>query len=139
MAYLSPTEILTHLKSELIDLIEEDYAGPLQSAIDAAISEMRGYLSFYDVTAILAATGTNREAILLLYTKDIAVWHFIQLANPNIDLALRQIRYDRAIDWLKGVQKGAIVPNLPMPVNTDPLAQDGKIKWGSNTKRITSF
>jgi phage gp36-like protein len=137
--YLSPVELSTHIRSELVDLITENYNATLQAAIDAAISEMRGYISFYDVPAILATTGTAREPILLLYTKDIAIWHFIQLANPNIDMELRQLRYDKALDWLKGVQKGTIVPNLPLPASTDTTVQSGKIKFGSNKVRNTHY
>lgn len=138
MAYLLPAEIISHLNSEIINQVSTDPA-LLQQAVDAAISEMRGYISFFDVTAILATTGTGREPILLLYTKDIAVWHFINLAQPNIDISFRQLRYEKAIDWLKGVQKGTIVPNLPLPVNGDETVQTGKIKFGSNTKRNTLY
>lgn len=139
MAFLIPADIVSHLKSEIIDLVEDGNADLLQQAVDAAISEMRGYISFFDVTTILATTGSDREPILLLYTKDIAVWHFINLANPNIDMALRQLRYEKAIQWFVRVQKGDVVPNLPLPVSTDPEAQIGKVKWGSNKKRITSY
>jgi phage gp36-like protein len=139
MAYLTPNELNTHLHGEIMDAVQREDDSIMQAAIDAAISEMRGYLSYYDVAAILATTGKSREPILLLYTKDIAVWHFINLANPNIEMELRQIRYDRAITWLRDVQKGVVVPNLPVPVTTDETAQIGKIKFGSNTKRNTHY
>lgn len=139
MAYLTAAEIISHLKIEIIDDVQEGYAQALDDAVLAAISEMRGYISFYDVAAILATTGAAREPILLLFTKDIAVWHFIQLANPNVDMELRQVRYERAIAWLKDVQKGNTVPNLPLPVNEDETVQTGKIKFGSNTKRNTHY
>ena len=51
----------------------------------------------YDTEAIFAATGNNRNPILLLYIKDIAVWHFINLANPNVEMQLRQDRYEKAV------------------------------------------
>ena len=139
MAYLTPAEIASHLKDEIVALVQTGYATALQEAIDAAISEMRGYISFYDIETILATTGSNREPILLLFTKDIAVWHFIQLANPNVDMELRETRYNKAIAWLRDVQKGIAVPNLPLAVNADETVQTGKIKFGSNPKRNTQY
>ncbi len=139
MAYLQNHELTSHLHEEVMEEIDRQDDSKLTTAIAAAISEMRGYLSFYDVPVILATTGTAREPILLLYTKDIAVWHFIQLANPNVDMELRKIRYDRAIQWLKDVQKGIIVPNLPILTNADETMQTGKIKFGSNKQRNTHF
>jgi phage gp36-like protein len=139
MPYLQNHELTSHLHEEVMEEIDRQDDSKLTTAIAAAISEMRGYLSFYDVPVILATTGTNREPILLLYTKDIAVWHFIQLANPNVDMELRKVRYDRAIQWLKDVQKGIIVPNLPILTNADETVQTGKIKFGSNKQRNTHF
>lgn len=139
MAYLTPDEINTHLYGEIADEISRGDNSILQTAIDAAISEMRGYISFYDVDTILATTGTNREPILLMFTKDIAVWHFISLANPNVEIELRETRYENAIKWLNKVQKGETVPNLPPATNPDETVQTGKVKFGSNTKRQTSF
>lgn len=139
MAYLTPAEIKSHLKDEIVADINEGDTTLLQQAIDAAISEMRGYISFYDVAAILATTGTEREPILLMFTKDIAVWHFINLGNANIEMELRETRYKNAISWLKDVQKGIAVPNLPVPTSEDTTAQLGKIKYGSNPRRITSY
>ena len=139
MAYLTPAEIKSHLKDEVVTDISEGDASLLQEAIDAAISEMRGYISFYDVDAILATTGTAREPILLMFTKDIAVWHFINLGNANIDMELRETRYKSAISWLKDVQKGNAVPNLPVLTSDDATAQVGKIKYGSTPRRETRY
>lgn len=139
MPYLTPTEINSHLKNEIVDAINDGDTVLLQQAIDAAISEMRGYISFFDIDAILSATGTAREPILLMYTKDIAVWHFINLANPNVDMEFRETRYKYAIAWLTKVQKGDTVPNLPPKTSDDPEVQTGKVKFGSNTKRNTHF
>lgn len=139
MAFLNRNEINTHLFGEIVDEVQRDWIGAIDAAIDAAIEEVSGYISMYDVAAIMATTGTARNAILLLYTKDVAVWHFIQLANPNIDMDLREKRYDRAIAWLKDVQKGIVVPNLPLPTSLDETAQLGKIKFGSNPQRNTHY
>ena len=139
MAYLESEEIITHLHNEIIQEVQQDWAGAIDASIDAAISEAMGYLSQYDKSAILAQTGAAREPILLLYIKDITIWHFIQLANPNIEMELREKRYERAIQWLRDVQKGIIVPNLPLPVATTENPYPGKVKFGSNPKRNTQY
>jgi phage gp36-like protein len=122
-----------------VEAIEGDWDGIADSSIDAAISEAKGYLSNYDIAAIFAAVGAARNAILLLYIKDIAVWHFIQLANPNIDLELREKRYNRAIEWLEDVQAGKVVPPLPTIAPTETNPQPGKLKFGSNPRRTTQY
>lgn len=143
MAFLTPTELDTHLYGEVRTEIHRGQESILQAAIDAAIEEVKSYLSAYDTVAAFAATGSNRNALLLLYTKDIAVWHYIQLANPNVEMELRQLRYENAIAWLSKVQKGQATPSLPYP--TPPVDtngdghSDGYIKWGSNLKRINNF
>ena len=131
--YLSSAEINTHLYGELVDSISRSDNTILIQAIDAAVAQATGYLGQYDTTAIFAATGSNRNALLLTFIKDIAVWHFIVLANPNIELALREKRYNEAIDWLRGVQKGSITPTLPIRAISDTTP--GRVTFGSNQRR----
>lgn len=92
------------------------------AAIDAAIEEASGYLGAYDRKKIFGTEGDERNALLLIFVKDIAVWHFINLCNAGTDLQLRQDRYERAVAWLKSVQRSEIKPNLPvmrMPTATE--------------------
>jgi hypothetical protein len=79
--------------------------------------------------------------LLVMYAKDIALWHFIQLANPNIDLAFRQSRYELAINWLEKVQKGKASPTFPYPASQtgDNAPGNNYIKIGSNSKRSHHF
>ena len=52
-----------------------------------------------------------------------------------MELELRQDRYDRAISWLKAVQKGDVAADLPeKPDETAAL-----IKFGSNPKKTQHF
>lgn len=141
MAYLNAAEINSHLYGEVVQEIERSptATAQLDFAISAAIEEARGYLTAYDTAAIFAATGNDRNPILLLYIKDIAVWHYIQLSNPGVEMDLRLERYKRAIEWLENVQKGKSNPTLPYPAVTPPSEPDNYIKWGSNTKRINNF
>ena len=79
---------------------------------------MRSYLNkAYDCDAIFSATGTARHALILMFAIDITVYHIFCQHNPYKIAKIRQDRYDRAIEWLKGVMKGDITidgaPLLP--------------------------
>lgn len=85
---------------------------------DRAVAEMRSYLNkTYDCNAIFAARSSERHALILMFAIDIAVYHIFCQHNPYKMAKIRQDRYDRAIEWLKGVMKGDITidgaPKLP--------------------------
>lgn len=73
-----------------------------------------------------------------------AVWHFVNLGNACVDMELRRMRYERAVDWLKGVQLGNVTADLP-PKEAGPDTSGGKnnplgdIAFGSNPKRSNHF
>ena len=142
MAFLSPEELGTHLYSENIDAISRYDDTILLAAIDTAIEEVYGYLGSYDREKIFSAEGENRNALLLTFVKDIAVWHFVCLSNAGTDMQLRQDRYERAIAWFKSVQKAEIKPNLPAleDSNNDGKPDGiGEYIFGSNPKRSQHF
>jgi phage gp36-like protein len=144
MSFITVAELNTHLYGELVNEITRGNDQIAQMAIDAATAEVKSYLSDYDVQAIFTATGDNRNPLMLLLIKDIAAWHLVCLANPNIDIELRKTRYENAIKWLKGVQRGEIVPDLPRPTPPvdslgNPIVMEGKFHWGGNTKRENHY
>jgi phage gp36-like protein len=138
MAFLSQEELKTHLYAENINVISRDDETILQAAIDAACQEAKSYLAAYNTTEIFAAVGSDRNALLLIFIKDIAVWHFINLCNAGTELQLRQDRYERAIDWLKAVQRGDVSPDLPKIIE-DGKEKNGIITFGSNPKKNQHF
>lgn len=143
MAFLTPEELYTHLYKEEVNTISRhDDTIPL-AAIDTAIAEAYGYLGAYDREKIFATEGTERNALLLTFVKDIAVWHFCCLCNAGVDLALRQSRYENAIDYLRAVQRSEIKPNLPTLEDADsdgtPDTPAGEYLSGSNPKRSQHF
>lgn len=141
MAYLTPDELKTHLYQDNVDAITGGDDTIVLSAIDGAIQEAKGYLAYYDRDAIFGAEGDNRNALLLIFVKDIASWHLINLCNAGTDLSFREARYLRAIDWLKGVQAKKVVPDLPV-LDEDGDGKDdqpGAYLYGSNPKRHQHF
>jgi phage gp36-like protein len=141
MAFLTTTELNTHLYRENIEVITRNDDTILLAAIDAAIGEAYSYLGAYNRDKIFNAQGDDRNALLLTFVKDIAVWHFIGLSNAGADMQLRQDRYERAIDWLKAVQRSDIKPNLPTVDNDGDGKPDGAGEYifGSNPKRAQHF
>lgn len=85
---------------------------------DRAIAEMRGYLSkTYDCDAIFSARCNDRHALILMFALDISIYHIFCQHNPYKMSPVREERYKRAIEWLKGIQRGEVTidgaPRLP--------------------------
>ena len=131
--FINIEELNTHLYAEQIEAISGINDALLTAAIDGAAAEAKGYLHQFDTAAIFGAVGEERNALLVIFVKDIAVWHYINLANPGTEYKSRQDRYKSAIAWLKSVQAGEVVPDLPAPAPVE--GQSGTYSWGSNTKR----
>lgn len=137
--FLEIEELKTHVRSESMASIIRNDETIAQASIDGAIAEAKGYLTRFNTAIIFGAVTDERHQLLLIFVKDIAVWHLVNLCNPNIDLKLRKERYDRAIKWLEGVQSGMITPDLPLAVDDDGNTSGDIIKYGSNQKRKQHF
>lgn len=85
-----------------------------------AIEEISGYLRpVYDTAAIFAATGNDRNRLIVMYTADIVLYHLTASQPQKMGSEIRKERYERAIKWLEGVQAGKIVPDLPLAGSDD--------------------
>lgn len=132
--YISSTELTTHLGVEQIEAISDGDETMLTAALDAAVQEAKSYLKAYDIAAELAKTGSQRNALLVIFIKDIAVWHFINICRVNTSLELRQDRYERAVTWLKAVQRGEVLPDITK-VEVEGVDNSLPYKVTSNPKR----
>ena len=100
---------------------------------------MKSYLcGRYDVDRVFSARGDERHDLVLMFAKDIAIYHLCSI-REGLMTQTRIDRYQRAIDWLKGVQKGELVveglPRLP----EEDLAARSEYLMKSNPKRTNSF
>ena len=94
---------------------------------DRAVAEMRSYLNkSYDCDAIFSARGTDRHALILMFAVDIAVFHIFSQHNPYKIAKIRQDRYDRAIEWLKGVMEGDVTIDGAPLLPADTLADNSR-------------
>ena len=79
-----------------------------------AIEEVSGYLRpVYDCDSVFSAEGNDRNMLIVMRTADIALYHLAASLPQRMGFEIRKERYDRAIEWLEGVQAGRIVPDLP--------------------------
>lgn len=134
--FITPDELYTHLYPESIEAISGDDERLLLDALSAGISEVKGYLHRFDLEKLFGAVGNDRDALLIMRVKDVAIWHYINITNPQIDYNDRLLRYKYAIKWLEGVQDEKINPDFPKP--TDPDGNEtnsSRYGFGSNHKR----
>jgi phage gp36-like protein len=119
--------------------IAENDSDMLLWNIDAAVSEVKSYLrTRYDTDRIFTAEGSDRNALVLELTKNIAVWYIIRLSSVDIIYQQAEKRYTSAIDWLTKAAAGDIAPDLPAAVDEKGDVAT-KFRFGSLEKFDSSF
>lgn len=109
----------------------------LNGAVNAAISEMEGYLNNrYSSNELFSATGTSRNSLLVLKCTDMAIYHVLTLNNPEAMTDLRKERYDNAIMAMEKINKLELnLPNMPVPADESKDV----VYYGSNARRNNHF
>lgn len=128
----------THMYDEIITAINRGDDVILEKAIKAAEQQAKGYLSHWDIDTLFDAELDDRDDMLLMYLKDLAVWHFIVKANPNINVEFFKERFDDAITEFGKIQKGIVVPHGWPPAVT-PEGGDSSFHITSAQRRETRF
>jgi phage gp36-like protein len=139
--FLTIDEIKTVLYNYQIDEIGDYDDDVAQEAIDAAVDEVRGYFeasnsrrgqshltqqqfanyTIYDIDAIFAAEGNQRNAFVLRCCKTIAAWYICELANVDIVYQHVKERYENVIKTLEkiaGIGQYAGGPTLTLGLPT---------------------
>lgn len=148
MAFLVKEEMKTVMYQYQLEQITEEDDTIIETGINVAVEEVRSYLTpnskkawqdgrlVYDVDAVFSATGNDRNALLLEYTKVCAEWQIIKLCNADIIYDHVKERYDRVVAWLRQLAAGDVsISSLPTldpegenVINKEPFA------FGSRTK-----
>jgi hypothetical protein len=137
--FIDPEDYDASVRREIIEALTRGDDAILDICEDRAIEEMKSYLSArYDADAIFDARGANRHPLVLMMCLDIAAYHLYSAGNPQkMQNGIRKDRYERAVEWLKGVQRGNI------SVNGIPLLEKEERQhdflWMSNPKRTVRF
>ena len=110
------------------------------NAEEEAIEEISGYLRpKYDCVKIFSAEGPSRNRQLLMYACDIALYHMSSSLPNQMGMAIRKERYEKALEWLKKVQEGTVLPDLPAAVDEDGQSIAPSIRYGSEKCVDNSF
>lgn len=129
--FVSVDELNTVLYAENILAVSGGDTTIATAAIAGAIAEAKSHLSRFDTQTLFGAVADARDPLLLIFIKDIAIWHFLNLANPGTALEFRRSRYNAAIQWLKDVNSGAADADFPI---IPTQSGGGTIFYGSNPK-----
>lgn len=132
MSFITKAELKTRTHTEIIDAITRSDDTIIDMIIDENISYMKSFLrARFDVETVFAATGANRNQVLVKVLKDLVVFEIYSSHNPvQVTEVLKDCR-SRAEAWLKAVQREEINPDLPAAVSSS----NKYIQYGSNTKR----
>lgn len=142
--FLETADLGTTIYSYQIEEITDGDENILVQAMASAEEEVRSYLTAIewsdgrqrlDVPAILSATGTNRNALLVRMTATIAKFYVIELCNANIIYETAKERYDRAVTWLRQLARGEIkLSTLPETSESDDTTGTEPFIYGSREK-----
>jgi phage gp36-like protein len=109
-------------------ILQRSDATVRESAETTAAEEIRGYLSArYDVDREFSRTLTSRNMKLVQVFCDIVLYALISAQPGRMGYDIRKERYERAIEWLQGVQNGKISPTLPAIVTDEGQTQSAFI------------
>lgn len=144
MPLITPSDLSTHMYPEIITEITRNDSAIVSKAIDTAIQETKMYLSRYDLLQLFGNDTTGpaiQDEFLKSLVKDIACWHLLRLANPNIDYAIFRTAYEDALTTLKAIMSGATNPQgWPYYDATNESTPTGDtITWNSNPKRVNYY
>lgn len=144
--FLEASDIGQVIYSYQVAEITEGNDGILLEALNAAVEEVRSYLTpdvtrmdgtpLYDVDAILSTEGDARNPLIRMYALMIARYHLIQLSNYEILYNQAQAAYDRAVAWFDKMKSGATrISTLPtVPPGGSEDSDIGPFEAGSRTK-----
>ncbi len=102
-----------------LTVVNQSTPANLDLAETYAMEEAAGYLrNRYLPDVAFAATGADRNPMLVMIVADIALYHLVSWLPKRIGFEIRELRYNRAIQWLKDVQGGKTSPDLPTSSTT---------------------
>ena len=131
MSFLVRTDFKYSIDLTVLDALTGADDTIWQELSDEAVLEMKSFLnSRYDVTTIFNAVGLARDKSIVMYCKDISLYHLYSIYSFKAIPKIRVDRYNHALQWLSDVSSQKINPD-GFPINTSSF-----VKYGGNDKRI---
>ena len=129
--FLDKADYSTSINIAVIDSLTGGDDSIINTLSEEAVEEMKSYLnSRYEVQPIFDAGGDERNKTLMMYAKDIALYHLYSINTLSSMPQTRFERYKKALSWLQDVSE--------QKINPEGLQFSGKsfVKTGGNEKRI---
>lgn len=134
--FINLSDYNASIHSEILDSLIRSDEAIVEICEDRAVDEMRSYLSSrYNCDTLFSAEGSDRNQLVLMMALDISIYHLFCLGNPQKLSQMRKDRYDRAIEWLKSVRRGNLLPAGLTPIE-DNTKSKSPFQMRSNPKRI---
>lgn len=137
--FVTKEEIKTHLYDYQVEQITEGDDTIVESAIAAAVGEVRAYLANrYDTERIFSQRGSSRSELIVAHVKTIACYRLLLLCNVDAIYERYQTAYDHSVEFLRKVADGLLSPDLPYRPSVSGRPA-GTIQIDSNPKFKHSF
>lgn len=137
--FITKEDYPSSIRTEFIERVTREDENILEIVENQAIAEMKGYLSNrYDCGKAFSATDDERHNLLLMFAKDIAIYHLCSI-REGLMTQTRIDRYERAVEWLKGVKSGDITIEGLDRIPEDDNAGSSEFQMRSDRKRINHF
>ena len=111
-----------------------------EQAEQAAIEQVSSYTcDRYDMDAAFAATGSDRNPMLVQVTINIALYILVHRLPQQMGSDRRTELYEESVRWLRDVQASKASPDLPKYVSEDGTDTDthNPVRWGSAIDKVS--
>jgi phage gp36-like protein len=127
-----------------LDVLAQSDEDVKDSAEKSAISFFRGYLKRYDVDTIFTELSElpepdTRNASLVMFLIDYFLYILYSAQPDRLIPDIRVKRYEDAVHWLEGIQKGNVSPDLPTVDSEDETDINSTFKYGSEPRVSTTW
>lgn len=141
MAFLAQSDYLQVIQEDILTMVTENNPTNRLMAENSSMEQMKSYLcTRYDVTAIFAAHGNDRNGLIVQLLIDITLYHLHARIDPEMIPDIRRERYKNAIEWLKDVANEVVNPvGLPPLTAEDGSNESGFRRFGSNNSLISQW
>lgn len=134
-AFLTDTDVLSRIRDEhRTDLTDTTDSIEL-TAESMAIAKMKSALNGrYDVAAVFAATGSDRNPLIVLHVLNLFVYLLYRRINPRKIPEEVKLDHEETLEWLRDVAHGKESPDLPPVVDPDISTETPLVGGGWNIK-----
>ena len=138
--FINISDYDARIHREILDALVRQDEAIIEIVEDQSIALMRSYLNNrYDCDKIFSATGSNRNPLILMMALDITVYNIFKIHNPQKMSQVTKDAFERAMTWLKEVNRGnASIDGAPL-LPEEVLAANSPFLTISNPKRVNHY